>query len=420
MEFTQIKKLLHDSIGLDSSTVGDSSIERAINCRANILGLTCASSYLSYLKNTPDELDELVEEVVVPETWFFRNLVPFNILADFLSEHCNNYINLSKPLRILSVPCSTGEEPYSIAIALMEANFSNCDFKIDAVDISKRAITKARRAIYGKNSFRESGIDIREKYFKRSRSGARLLPEVRAHVNFIQANLLGDDSFPGLGDYDIIFCRNLLIYFDNKTQKKVFKKLHSMLKPDGALFVGHAEAAKVSNKLFKRIDAPKAFAFRKVSSVLDSIPEELSNTEQINNQDVIFDQLSKVAKKDLRLAKGRNAKSVRKVAEKAGPENDWGEIARLIKAGELYEASALCESLLAKDPEIADGYYYIGLIANLGGNSRSADLLLKKALYLDPHHFKALGLSALLAEQRGDVDQAIYLRRRESRVRKRK
>lgn len=419
--FEKIKNLLHDSMGLDASTVGDSSIERAINHRMDVLGLSGASSYLPQLKKNSAELNELVEEVVVPETWFFRNFMSFEVLAKCLPEFVGAGAGSVEPLRILSVPCSTGEEPYSIAITLMENGPIGLDFKIDAVDISKRALTKARRAIYGKNSFRESGADIYEKYFKRSRSGSHLLPEVREHVNFIQANILKDSICPKPEYYDIIFCRNLLIYFERETQREVLEKLHFMLKPKGVLFIGHAEVTQIFNGLFEKIDTPKAFAFRKIAKTgYLSKPWLKSGIKQANKFDTVLGQLVKVSQRDAELAKRKNIRSARSAVKRREPANNWQTVDGLIESGKLHEASILCESLLKDDPEKADGYYYLGLINKLEGGIRAADFLLKKAIYLDPNHDKALGLSALLAEQRGDEKCAASLRRRESRANKRK
>jgi chemotaxis protein methyltransferase WspC len=190
MAFVKIKKLLKETMGLSSESIGDSSIERAINHRKDILKIISANDYLSLLIENEDELNELVEEVVVPETWFFRNLVPFESLSACLPDYQNKKNSGEAPLKILSLPCSTGEEPYSIAMTLLEIGLKEDEFQIDAQDISKRALRKARRAIYGKHSFRESGrIDV-EKYFCKTRSGLQLLPIVRDRVNFIQSNII--------------------------------------------------------------------------------------------------------------------------------------------------------------------------------------------------------------------------------------
>jgi chemotaxis protein methyltransferase WspC len=172
MAYSKIKEILNVRIGLHADSVGDSSIERAIGHRMHAIGITRMASYLERLSKDENEIDELVEEVVVPETWFFRNSIPFKTMVDCVQE-----LRLIKKhrvhdiLKILSIPCSTGEEPYSISMSLLDGGLKAGEFKIDAVDISKRALTKARRGIYGRHSFRENDLTFREKYFKRSRSG---------------------------------------------------------------------------------------------------------------------------------------------------------------------------------------------------------------------------------------------------------
>jgi chemotaxis protein methyltransferase WspC len=419
MAFKEIKALLQSSIGLHAGTIGDSSIERAISHRMAAIGAIKASAYLTILKKDDDELHELIEEVVVPETWFFRNLVPFETLRECVDELKSSKTYTNNPLRILSVPCSTGEEPYSIAISLMEHGLGKGEFFIDAIDVSKRALIKAERAIYGKHSFREDSKSFKSKYFKRSQSGWHLSPKVREHVNFLQANLLKDTLGPSVDYYDIIFCRNLLIYFDRGTQKSVLEKLHAMLKSSGVLFVGHAETSQIERHLFKKIEVPKAFAYRKQ---LASANSQLSAHYPAEKLRSIYDQLLEVTQKDIALSK--RAKSFKERGKHkdvpADKDEPWQRVAELINHGRLPEASKLCERRLEDNPEDEEGYYFLGLISNLEGSPGAAESFLKKAIYLNPNHHKALGLSALLAEQRGDDEAANSFRRRESRVRDRK
>jgi len=170
MAFVHIKNLLHKVIGLHVDTVGESSVDRAISHRMHATTCGNASEYYKLVKKDKLELDELIEEIVVPETWFFRNITPFEVLRDNalkshvdfektgkLKKYNNKY---PSPLRILSIPCSSGEEPYSIAMMLSEAGLKGDDFLIDAIDISKQALKKSQRAIYGKHSFREKGMDF--------------------------------------------------------------------------------------------------------------------------------------------------------------------------------------------------------------------------------------------------------------------
>ena len=420
MSFNNIKELLKKKIGLNADTVGSSSIERAISHRMSILGLSTAGRYCSLLSDDPAEIDELVEEVVVPETWFFRNKSPFDALGKCVSE--TGFLNENpasrKPLKILSLPCATGEEPYSIAMALRDSGLAEGDFYVDGVDVSKRALAKARRAIYGQHSFREDGVNIQEKYFKKTRSGFHVSPDIREYVSFSKANIISDKICPSDEFYDIIFCRNLLIYFSRETQKLVLDKLRLMLKSGGFLFVGHAEAAQITDDCFEKLNIPKSFSYRKIKSSINN----KSNVGSVDELKNIYDQLVEVTRKDEILSsKIKQSVKIKKhgAGSSSGAKFSCAKVERLIESGHYDEATSLCEDLLVGDPENADGYYYLGLIGNFRGSYGGAESMLKKAIYLSPNHQKALGLSVLLAESRGDDDSADYYRRREIKARER-
>ena len=423
MSFEDIKMLLQKKIGLHSESIGDSSIERAIAHRMDVIDIKDDSQYLTKLMVEQDELDELVEEVVVPETWFFRNLVPFDALVKCIPELTSAQATSKEPIRILSIPCSTGEEPYSIAISLLRSGVPQGSFQIDAVDISKRALKKARRGIYGKHSFRETDGIADPVFFQSTRSGQQLLPNVKEHVNFIKGNILKDMIAPEPEYYDIIFCRNLLIYFNRETQKQVLEKLNYILKKNGTLFMGHAETTEANKNLFTRLNVPRAFAHKKKSRAGVSLVEHVEE-KPVNKLEDIYNQLVNVTLKDIELSKKNKSsnfsKNKRPLKKNASLRNaNLINVERLIEQGHLSAASTLCEKWLEEEPEDAQGYYYLGLISSLEGNVGSADSMLKKAIYLNPNHHKALGLSALLAEQRGDRVVAESFRFRELRAKKR-
>ncbi len=409
-------------MGLSSESVGDSSIERAINHRKETLKIKNLNAYHSLLTKEEGELEELVEEVVVPETWFFRNLVPFESLSLCMPNVIQEKKAGNLPLRFLSLPCSTGEEPYSIAMTLLEIGLKQNEFQIDAQDISKRALRKARRAIYGKHSFREPArVDIK-KYFRKTRSGQQLLPIVRDRVNYIRSNILKDIITPEAEYYDAIFCRNLLIYFDRKTQKKVLEKLHFMLKPGGTLFVGHAETSEVEKKYFTKVNIPKSFAYTKNILGVDHIKSSID--EHTNQLVTIYENLVEITQKDVVLSKkirlSNKKQNVHVNNKSQGNVNAvWDDIEKMIEKGQMKNASILCEKRLNEAPDDAQAYYYLALINKMEGGVGAAELLLKKAVYLDPNHHRALSLFCFLAEQRGDKKLAQTLRRREDRARKR-
>jgi chemotaxis protein methyltransferase WspC len=412
MAFVKIKKLLHETIGLHSNSIGESSIDRAINHRMQVSGASNADLYYRFLKAEPAELKELIEEVVVPETWFFRNSEPFDVLREYGIKALAGKFHVSPkikndakkaPLRILSAPCSSGEEPYSIAITLCEAGYEKHDFLIDAIDISSRALKKAKQAIYGKHSFREKGVEVQERYFSQTPLGFQLDAAIRDQVSFRYGNILQDQIAPSPGCYDIIFCRNLLIYFDRGTQKRIIDKLAIMLKPGGLFFVGHAESGQIDKNVFSKVLTTSAFAYRKKTTKnqidLESSPHE---SPAIKLRDV-YDQLVKVTEKDIALSE--KFSTLKKRAPPVPQMGAFSEVDKLIGFGHLDAASTLCEEFLRDAPENPDGYYYLGLICNLQGNVGSAKSLLRKAISLSPDHQKALSLSACLAESNGDESE---------------
>lgn len=441
MALDRIKHMLKETIGLHSRSIGDISITRAVQHRMALLALATEDAYLARLRAEPAELDELIEEVVVPETWFYRNVAPFRALAHYVPQlRQAGAIDAADTIRILSLPCSSGEEPYSIAMVLSEAADEVGPFAIDACDVSKRAIRKARRAIYGRHAFREENLDLLQRYFRPTGGGYQLDPALKAHVSFTRANIISDSFAERVQAYDVIFCRNLLIYFDRPTQQQVLGKLHRMLKPHGVLCVGHAETSQVMRNDFQPLDIPMAFAFRKgalprepqsgAAASLAPVPPAATSAAArsagvVQNLQAAYRQLAGVVLKAERkppLAEGTttgaSAEAVEPAATAAAATLDG--IAQLLDLGRLGEAAQQCERWLAANAESADGYYYLGLISRLQGSPGGAEVLLKKAVYLDPQHHRALGLLALMAEKRGEGDLAADYRRRQQRARRRK
>ncbi|MEJ2653571.1 MAG: protein-glutamate O-methyltransferase CheR, partial [Gammaproteobacteria bacterium] len=261
-----VEKLLNEHIGLDVATVGHSTIERANKKRMRSGNVPDLKAYAAKLQDSNEELVALIDEVVVPETWFFRDGVPFEAFADFVKKLWV-VSKKERPLRILSMPCSTGEEAYSIAIVLHEAGLARDAVCIDAVDISQRSLESARRAIYGRHSFRGTSPAFRDRYFK-SQDGFYALKEpIKGMVRFHCANLLDPHTLPSREAYNVIFCRNLLIYFNRQTQQHAASILIDLLAENGLLFVGHAEAGQFLDTGLTPLPRRGSFAYQK--SALD-------------------------------------------------------------------------------------------------------------------------------------------------------
>jgi chemotaxis protein methyltransferase WspC len=427
MPLKDIKSMLKQAMGLHADSIGDSSVRRAVEHRMATLSLSDMKGYVDRVLSDNDELIELIEEIIVPETWFFRNINSFNALRDCAASLKGKATH--ERLDVLSIPCSSGEEAYSIVMALLEAGFSRKEFHVDAIDISNRSLRKAKRGIYGKHSFREEGETEywQAKYFSKTVSGYKIDPELKSCVSFRHGNILSPDLTFIEKHYDIIFCRNLLIYFDRKMQKEALSIIHRALKDDGILFIGHGETSQLTESQFEKIPSPRAFAYRKTpqdnknrgsKDVLHLLGEAYSKLE---------DTIRKGSLTVLPKVKGRypvvdldSAGDKEKVSHLGASVSNIGLVEKAIQDGDILLAENLCEKYLELNTESAEGYYFRGLIAYLLGSEPSAEECLKKALYLDPNNYHALGLLAILAEKKGDGKAADAYRRREERVIKRK
>ena len=205
--------------GMDAATLGHHALARAVAERARVaLGEPskpdaasaddAIDAYWQLLNTSTDERQALIETLVVPETWFFRDREAFVALARLADARLVR--EPARVLRVLSAPCATGEEPYSIAMALLDAGIGPARFSIDAIDISARAIERARDGVYGRNSFRGHPLEFRDRHFSETAGGWRLDARVREPVRFVRASLF-DLPLDTDARYDFIFCRNVLI-----------------------------------------------------------------------------------------------------------------------------------------------------------------------------------------------------------------
>lgn len=251
-----IEAFLTERIGLHVPSIGRSAVTRAVRMRMRDTRLTDEQAYWRRLNAEPAEQQSLIDAVVVPETSFFRYPDSFTALAEHASSRRD-----PAPLRILSLPCATGEEPYSIAMTLLDAGLPATRIRIDALDISPRVLRIAEAARYPARAFR--GNDARcAHHFSVSAGEYELNAQARDCVSFHLGNVL-DPALPAaLGaPFDIVFCRNLLIYFDAPTRSTAIDALKRMLRPDGILFAAPAEAGLLTEAGLHSIGQRQAVTF---------------------------------------------------------------------------------------------------------------------------------------------------------------
>jgi len=430
MDFSPVLEFLRNEIGLNAGSIGCTTVEKAILECMTACGAGSVYDYIKRLKDSPPELKTLVESVVIPETSFFRDKAPFVALKKYL-KHFEMKKTRIGPIRILSVPCSSGEEPYSIAMTLFDLKLARSNFLIDAVDVSERVLEMARAGMFTPYSFRGRNLDFQKRYFTEESGQYLLTEEVRNAVNFESANILANDFLRGRKPYDIIFCRNLLIYFDEYNKDRAIKALSEHLSVEGVLFVGHAETAKMSQSGYVRLDYPKAFAFSrkeyagKINAGLGggkphkkmSPQPELSSPPPVKAKPANAGR--KEAPNDNRWKNGAvRDESARKEADKGAPiEEEFLRAKMLAAEGGLKEAAAICENLISDGFESAEIYYLLGQEADSAGESLMAEEYLKKAVYLDPGFYEALMLLSIIMDRMGNAENAARFRMRAERVR---
>jgi chemotaxis protein methyltransferase WspC len=404
-------RFLQERIGLDVASVGAPMVERALRQRCAALEARDLDDYWLHLQQSGQEQQALIEAVIVPETWFFRYPESFTALASLAGKRLAELAGM-RPLRILSLPCSTGEEPYSIAMALLEAGIAAQDFRVDGIDISPNSVARAEQGLYGRNSFRGTHLDFRQRHFDESEQGHRLHERVRQQVNLQVGNVLDPALKSREGCYDFVFCRNLLIYFDVPTQQRVFEVLKRLIHEQGVLFIGPAEGSLLARMGMRPLGIAQSFAYVRQAEVE---PAPLSKPAVIASPPQPPASLPRPMAIPARRPRAVMPKRVAR-AHVAEPSAELlAQIAQLANAGNSLEAQAACTRYLQQYPPNAQVFYWQGLLSDTAGDSQDAVSHYRKALYLDPQHHEALVHLAMLLDSQGDSAGARRLQERAAR-----
>ena len=409
MTLTAIEQLMKEKTGIDAQITGCGSLQHFVHRRMEALSILSLNDYYKVLSRSEEELQELVNLITVPETWFFRDAEPFNYLKEFIEKHWL-LSNSQEQISVLSLPCSTGEEPYSIAMTLLECGIPEKQIHIDAYDINLHSLEKAKRAIYRDNSFRVDDLSFRERYFYRVDEGYQLSESIINTVHFHHGNALEIQSLCKGRFYNIIFCRNLLIYFNKDTQNALLFQLDALLLKNGRLFLGHSEASEVVMDIFSQVGVKGSFAYQKKTKSLFSFPASPGGTSLSDNKKRKGKKLthktamvSQGASKKLRVIKPIDNSLIKDIERKA--DN-----------GELDEAAKLCGLLVEQGIEDANALCLCGVIDEAVGNWGRACSLFQKALEIDPNHYDAAIHLAESLQAQGRDDEAQAVRQRAKNI----
>jgi len=248
-DFDRVQSLIYKRAGISLHDGKHAMVYSRLSRRLRDTGHRSFRDYLSWLESTEGpEWQEFVNALTTNLTSFFREQHHFEVLAKLLAAGPGG-----KDWRIWCSAASTGEEPYSIVMTALESLGSRPQFTLTASDIDSKVLATAAQGVYRAESLK--GLDsVRlQKFFLRGKGGnegmARVKPELRRYVDFQMVNLVRDD-WPFRDPFDVVFCRNVMIYFDANTQRRVLEKIHRVMKPGALLFVGHAENFTDSKDLF--------------------------------------------------------------------------------------------------------------------------------------------------------------------------
>lgn len=409
-----IEKLVADTIGLEISSLGEKTIYRSIENHIKENKHNDIKEYYNELLINSTLFQSLIENIIVPETWFFRDKYPFLFIKEYLEKKKDSILQKNK-IKALSVPCSTGEEPYSLAMIFFELGLHPTQFHIDAIDISENAINTAKKGIYFQSSIREN-IDFIYKYLKKNDNNFYIDVKIQNTVKFKNCNILSPTNQLLNESYNIILCRNLLIYLNENARDSLLNILKQILNSDGILIVGHSETHRLHSYGFKPINYPKSFAFSKVNDELQKSEFQKFNSSFTSKKQALSKK-NKIADTTKHFAShiSKNIKEETKEIDKSN-EININNIKQIADSGDFKTANELCTEYIKNHPIDADAYYVYGLINQAINNVNIAIENYEKALYLNPQHYETLIVLSLLLENIGNKEKANLLKERANRL----
>jgi chemotaxis protein methyltransferase CheR len=245
-EFRLIRDLIYNHCGLFFDSDSKYLLDRRLFQRLahhNLPGFREYYQFLKYDRRKDEEISDIMDILTTNETYFFRESFQLRAFTDEILPELMILKQRERTLRIWSAGCSTGEEPYTIAMLMLELDcFQGWRIEIVGSDISQRVVQHARKGIYGKSSFRSTEERYLKRFFTEVEGGFRICDEVRELVTISHMNLFDANRLALLGKMDLIFCRNVIIYFDQDSKKRVIENFYNMLRGGGYLLLGHSES----------------------------------------------------------------------------------------------------------------------------------------------------------------------------------
>ncbi|MDJ0975218.1 MAG: CheR family methyltransferase [Planctomycetota bacterium] len=409
MSLERVETVLRTWLGIEPKSVGAALFRGAVEHEVERTGAGDLDVYATRIEARGDDAKALARRMLVHETWMFRYPASFQYLARIARER---KAGGRLPLRVLCVPCSTGEEPASIAITLADAGLDATDVVLDAFDVSTASVDAARAGWIGAASFRGFDPTSRPDAIQLEHGRYRLAPALRARIRYGVRNILDPLHGDSSERYDVVFCRNLLIYLTRDARRHALEEIARVLDDDGLLFLGHAEVTAALDQGFAAVEAPGAFVCARSTRGAPPPLRVRPAPASAKRPPAVRARRAPVA------AAPKQAPAAKAPAPVAPSPTASGleEARRLADRGYLEPALALLEDEVQAGRVSAAHFHLMAVLHHAGGRTGQADAALGRALYLDPAHYPALVQSALAAEARGDEAAARRFRERAARA----
>ncbi len=428
-------KLISDRIGLCIRKEDIEAFRRTLLSCMKGSGFGEPGDFLNFLASDTEggnkQWKALIIAVTTGESYFFRDRGHFSLLQNTILPELIRRKYAERSIRIWSAGCSTGEEPYSIAIVLdmLLPDPVSWDIYIVGTDINDEALAKARGGIFSQWSLRSVDKAIQDRYFKKTRQdGWELNDGIRKMVEFRYGNLIGDGlafKDPALCNMDVIICRNVFIYFSKEAVAQVIARFGDALNDGGYLISGHGELYEQQLPVMRQLAFPEAVILKKcakeaaqpvhrrthLSIIKRQEPGEASKPTVPRPEPQPHEPVDPIPEIEALIKAGRYAEAIDMADRQPDPVRDSSVMLCLMaqayaNSGAYGKAEAACRKAIENSPEAAEPYFMLAHLAEAGGDGEEAKGLLKKALYLDPGFIAAYCELGWLYAKQNDVQRA--------------
>lgn len=424
----QFRTLITRRLGLQYEDEKLDYLAEVVRQRMALLGSTRVESYLARLSSSPrssDELRALAEQLTVNETFFFRNADSFRALAEIVLPERIRARSQERRLRILSAGCASGEEPYSLAVLVREAlpDLGAWDVKIIGLDVNPAVLAKATQARYSAWSLRATPEDVKRRYFRADGPDFVLAPEIQKMVTFEERNLVDPDPllWQSLA-CDVVFCRNVLMYFAPDKARDVVDRITQSLLPGGFLFLGHAETLRGLTHEFHLRHTHDTFYYQRRDGTEAEVTtatwagapregkEEQPLATVVESTDSWVDVIQRASERIANLANGRArspSPGAPAVSTAAARTWDLGLVLEAVRQERFSDALELISSLPPESREDPDALLLRAVLLTNNGRLDESEEICSRLLALDELNAGAHYLMALCREHAGELTGAI-------------